>query len=76
MVLFMLFQIINPFHSDGLTIYTLANSADPDEMQHYATFNLGLSLFAKVPVYRYPEKKRIFCELKTKTMISCHRIGI
>ena len=32
----------------------LANSADPDEMQHYAAFHLsGSSMFAKVSVYRF-----------------------
>ena len=30
-----------------------ANSADPDEMPHYAAFHLGPSLFAKVPVYGF-----------------------
>ena len=29
-------------------VLNLANSADPDEMQHYAAFHLGSSLFAKV----------------------------
>ena len=27
---------------------TLANSADPDEMQHNAAFNKGFALFAKM----------------------------
>ena len=33
----------------------LANSADPDEMQHYAAS--GSSLFSKVLVYVFPEYK-------------------
>ena len=31
----------------------LTNSAEPDDMRQYETS--GSSLFAKVPVYRYPE---------------------
>ena len=31
--------------------FTLANSADPNEMLPYAAFHLGSALFAKVPVY-------------------------
>ena len=35
--------------------FILANSADPDEMPHYAAHHLGLSsLFAKVPILRFP----------------------
>ena len=36
--------------------FTLANSADPDEMQPYAAFYLDLQ-FAKVPVYWSPEQE-------------------
>ena len=53
MVFFSVISIYNPFHSDGLLIYILANSADTDEMQHFAAFNLSLSLFAKVSNHKY-----------------------
>ena len=33
-----------------------ANSVDPDQMQHYAASDLGLSLFANVPFYGPPGK--------------------
>ena len=31
-------------------IFVFTNSVDPDEMSHYAAFNLGLHCFAKVRV--------------------------
>ena len=31
--------------------YLITNNVDPDKMLPYAAFDLGLSLFAKVPVY-------------------------
>ena len=30
-------------------VVILANSADPDEMQHYAAFHLGIHCLAKYP---------------------------
>ena len=33
-------------------VIILANSADPDEMQHYAPFQLGLHCLQKKPVYK------------------------
>ena len=35
--------------------FLLANGVDPVEMLLHVTFSSGSSLFAKVPVYRYPE---------------------
>ena len=40
-------------------VFILANSADPDEMPPYVAFHLGSSLFAKIPVYLYSERKRL-----------------
>ena len=40
-----------------MIVKILANSADPDEMQYYAAFHLGLHSFAKVPVYGFPVYK-------------------
>ena len=34
--------------------FTFTNSVDTDEMQHYAAFHLGSSLFAKVLVKGFP----------------------
>ena len=31
-------------------VLILANSADPDEMQHYAVFHLGLRCLPKYPI--------------------------
>ena len=33
-----------------MVILIVANSAEPDEMQHHAAFNMGFLLLAKVPV--------------------------
>ena len=36
----------------GLKIFfTLPNSVDPDKMQHYAAFHLGMSLKSHLTVY-------------------------
>ena len=37
--------------------FTFTNSVDPDEMQHYAAFHLGLHCFQKVLVNGFPENK-------------------
>ena len=33
----------------SMIVFTLANSADPDEMRHFAAFYLGLHSFGEVP---------------------------
>ena len=33
-----------------ISLLILANSADPDEMQHYAAFHLGLHFLSKYPL--------------------------
>ena len=35
----------------------LANSADPDEMQHYAAFHLGLRCLPKYPLWGFQYTK-------------------
>ena len=37
--------------------FVVANRADPDKMSRYAAFLSGSSLFAKVPVLRFPVLK-------------------
>ena len=39
-------------------VLILANSADPDEMQHYAAFHLGLHCFQKYSFRGFPNTKR------------------
>ena len=36
---------------------TFTNSVDPDEMQHYAAFNLGLHCLQKYPFRGFPVYK-------------------
>ena len=44
--------------SDFLNVVLiLANSVDPDEMQHYAAFHLGLHCLRKVPAWGFPVYK-------------------
>ena len=40
-------------------VLILANSADPDEMQHYAAFHLGLHGLPECPLYKGLERERI-----------------
>ena len=44
------------FLSRNVVLIT-ANSVDPYEMPHYATFLLGLHYFAKVPIWELPYTK-------------------
>ena len=39
------------------SVLILANSADPDEMQHYAAFHLGLRCLPKYPFMGFPYAK-------------------
>ena len=39
------------------TVLTSAKSADPDEMQHYAAFHLGLHCLPKYPIMGFPVYK-------------------
>ena len=38
-------------------IFTFTNSVDPDEMQHYAAFHLGLHCLPKYPFWGFPNTK-------------------
>ena len=38
-------------------IFTFTNSVDPDEMQHYAAFHLGLHCLQKYSFRGFPQKK-------------------
>ena len=48
-----------------LVVFILGNSVDPDEMQHYAAFHLGLHCLPKYPfrgfqyTRGYPELRRL-----------------
>ena len=39
--------------------FVLTNSADPDKMPPFLSFHLGLLMFSKVPVYKYPDHKSV-----------------
>ena len=39
------------------TVLVLANCADPDEMQHYAAFHLGLHCLSKYPFKGFQSSK-------------------
>ena len=44
-------------------VFILANSADPDEMLRYRIMRHFIcTLFDKVPIYRYPERKGLIFE--------------
>ena len=38
-------------------VFILANSVDPDEMQHYAAFHLGLQCLPKYPLGGFQYRK-------------------
>ena len=42
-----------------LVVLILANSADPDEMKHYAAFHLGLHSLSKYPFRGFLVFKRL-----------------
>ena len=42
-----------------MVVLILANSADPDEMQHYAAFHLGLHCLPKYPFMGFPVYKEL-----------------
>ena len=47
--------------------FTFTNSVDPDEMQHYAAFHLGLHCLQKYSFMGFPNTKRYdmpFCQGK------------
>ena len=43
--------------------FTITNSVDPDEMQHYAAFHLGLHCLQKYSFRGFPEYKGLSTEI-------------
>ena len=55
-------------------VLIIANSADPDEMQHYAAFHLGLHCLPKYPFRvfkdaKVPHEHHCFVVLEQDTLI-------
>ena len=42
---------------DAMVVLILANSADTDEIQHYAAFHLGLHCLSKYPIRGFQNTK-------------------
>ena len=51
-----------------VSLFTFTDSADPDEMQHYAAFHLGLHCLQKYSFRGSPNTKKLKIK-KTKTKI-------
>ena len=51
-----IFEIMMYFYPSKVVI-VLANSSDPDEMQHYAAFHLGLHCLPKYPFRGFQNTK-------------------
>ena len=53
-------------------VLIIANSAGPDEMQHYAAFHLRLHCYAKLPIYWFPVYKWLIeSTLSILTLFEC-----